>query len=419
MEAPIPANEETRLRALQKYAILDTLPELAYDDIAQLAAQICGCPAALVTFLDEKRQWMKAKYGLPPEMAQCPREITICQTTICNDDVLYVPDLSRDHRFGDLPLVSGEFHRRFYCGAPLITPDGYALGTLCVIDFQPRELSFEQQEALRRLARQTVAQLELRRKLIEQNETLGQLQAARETAECDRQNWERLLLNILPASIADELKTRNQVEPRFFDSVTILLADFVDFTRLTERLEPASLVHELHEHFSKFDEIVASNRLEKMKTIGDAYLAIGGLPETNTTHPLDAALAALQIQAYMDKVNRQREQFRLPTWQVRIGINTGPVIAGVVGRHKFTYDAWGNAVNVAQRLEAADVPGRVNISEMTWHHAKRLFETEPRGSIEVKGKGQMPMYFLGRVKPEYAADAAGCKANAQFWAAAS
>ena len=419
MEAPIPANEEARLRTLQTYAILDTLPELAYDDIAQLAAQICGCPAGMVTFLDEKRQWMKAKYGLPPELTQCPREITICQTTICNDDVLYVPDLSKDHRFGDLPLVSGEFHLRFYCGAPLITPDGYALGTICVIDFQPRELSFEQQEALRRLSRQTVAQLELRRKLLEQNEILRQLQVARETAECDRQNWERLLLNILPASIADELKTRNQVEPRFFDSVTILLADFVDFTRLTERLEPAGLVHDLHEHFSKFDEIVASNRLEKMKTIGDAYLAIGGLPETNTTHPLDAALAALQIQAYLDKVNRQREQFRLPTWQVRIGINTGPVIAGVVGRHKFTYDAWGNAVNVAQRLEAADMPGRVNISAMTWHHVKRLFETEPRGSIEVKGKGQMPMCFLGRVKPEYAADAAGCKANAQFWAGAS
>lgn len=419
MEAPIPANEEARLRTLQTYAILDTLPELAYDDIAQLAAQICGCPAGLVTFLDEKRQWMKAKYGLPPELTQCPREITICQTTICNDDVLYVPDLSKDHRFGDLPLVSGEFHLRFYCGAPLITPDGYALGTICVIDFQPRELSFEQQEALRRLSRQTVAQLELRRKLLEQNEILRQLQAARETAESDRQNWERLLLNILPAAIADELKTRNQVEPRFFDSVTVLLADFVDFTRLTERLEPAGLVHELHEHFSKFDEIVASNRLEKMKTIGDAYLAIGGLPETNTAHPLDAALAALQIQAYLDKVNRQREQFRLPVWQVRIGINTGPVIAGVVGRHKFTYDAWGNAVNVAQRLEAAGMPGRVNISAMTWHHVKRLFETEPRGSIEVKGKGQMPMYFLGRVKPEYAADAAGCKANAQFWAGAS
>lgn len=154
-----------------------------------------------------------------------------------------------------------------------------------------------------------------------------------------------------------------------------------------------------------------------MKTIGDAYLAIGGLPETNTTHPLDAALAALQ--AYLEKLNRQREQFRLPVWQVRIGINTGPVIAGVVGRHRFTYDAWSNAVNVAQRLEAAGMPGRVNVSAMTWHHVKRLFETEPRGSIEVKGKGQMPMYFLGRVKPEYAADAAGCKANAQFWAGAS
>lgn len=419
MEVPLPPNEQARLEALRQYAILDTLPELAYDDIAQLAAQICGCPAGLVTFIDEKRQWMKAKYGLPPDLAQCPREITICQSTICGDDVLYVPDLSRDARFGDSPLVTGDFSLRFYCGAPLINPEGYALGTLCVIDFQPHELTFEQQEALRRLARQTMAQLELRRRVLEQGDVMRKLDAAREAAECERQNWEKLLLNVLPAPIAEELKTHNRVEPRFFDSATILLADFVDFTRLTERLEPAGLVQELDEHFSKFDEIVAANRLEKMKTIGDAYLAAGGLPESNATHPFDAALAALQIQAYMDKVNQRREQFRLPAWRVRIGINTGPVIAGVVGRHKFTYDLWGNTVNVAQRLEAAGTPGRVNISANTWHHVKRLFETEARGTIEVKGKGQMPMYFLGRLKAEYAADPARCAPNTHFWAAAS
>lgn len=409
------ANEAERLRALDKYAILDTPPDLAFDDIAELAAHICGSAAGLVSFVDETRQWIKAKYGIPADITECPREISVCQATICNDDVLYISDLTLDPRFNESPLVTGEFGVRFYCGAPLITRDGCALGTLCVIDFQPREISFEQREALRRLSRQAMAQLELRRQLIERTETLHELELARDREIAERDKSERLLLNILPRSIAEELKAKDRVQPRFYDSATVLFADFKEFTRLVEMMEPASVVEQLHQSFAVFDEIVARHRIEKIKTIGDAYLAVGGLPETNRTHAIDAALAALQMREHVGRLNRQRDKLRLPLWEARIGINTGPVIAGVVGKHKFTYDVWGNTVNAAERLESAAVPGRINIAESTWHHVASRFETEERGTVEVKHKGPVKMYFLNRIKPEFSSDAAGITPNDRFW----
>ncbi|MEY9357448.1 class 3 adenylate cyclase [Bradyrhizobium yuanmingense] len=174
-------------------------------------------------------------------------------------------------------------------------------------------------------------------------------------------------------------------------------------------------MHQLDEYYSTFDEIIARHRLEKIKTIGDAYLCAGGLPEINRTHAVDAALAALEIQDLLAKANRQRERLRLPLWMARIGINTGPVIAGVVGTRKFSYDIWGNAVNVAARLQAAADPGRINIAEATWNLVKARFTCEPRGSIEVKGKGPTPMYFLDRIRPDLAADPAGVVPNDSFW----
>jgi len=415
MEIWTPANETKRLAVLQTYQILDTLPELAYDEIGELAAQICGCPAGLVTFLDETRQWMKAKYGLPPDLTACPKEITICQATICKDDILCVPDLTQDRRFQDSPLVTTGLKLRFYCGMPLITPDGYALGTLCVVDFEPREITFDQQQALRRLSHQVIAQLELRRKLLEREEVMRELERVRAAAEAERQKSEKMVLNILPRSIADELKENDRVQPRFYDSVSVLFIDFKDFTRLTESLEPASLVQQLDQYFSAFDEIGLRCRLEKLKTMGDAYVSVGGLPEPNRTHAVDAAIAALQILDHMAKINRQRERLRLPQWEVRVGINTGPVIAGVVGRYKFTYDIWGNTVNVAERMESASTPGRVNISQNTWQHLRDRFETEARGEVDVKGKGMMPMHFLNRIKPEFSADTSGFVPNEAFW----
>ena len=416
MNQTLPADERGRLVALTNYAILDTLPEAGFDEITELAAQICGCPAALVSFVDASRQWIKAKYGpLPAELSECPREISICTATICNNDILCASDLTKDQRFNTSPLVTGDMHIRFYCGVPLITQDGYALGTLCVIDFEPREITFAQQEALRRLARQTMVHLELRRQLLVRNEMLRELERARDRAVAEKAESDKLLLNILPPSIAVELKENGRVRPRFFDSATVILIDFTGFTRLVETMEPASVIDQLDQYFTRFDDIMANHRLEKLKTIGDAYLAVGGVPEPNRSHAIDAALGALQVIDHLARLNRQREKLHLPAWQVRIGINTGPVIAGVVGKHKFTYDIWGNTVNIAQRVEAAGVPGRISIAESTWQHIKTRFETDARGAVEVKHQGLVNMYYLNRIRPEFASDPAGIMPNDRFW----
>ena len=162
----------------------------------------------------------------------------------------------------------------------------------------------------------------------------------------------------------------------------MIFIDFSGFTRLVETMEPASVIDQLDLHFTKFDDIMADHRLEKLKTIGDAYLAVGGVPEFNRSHATDASLCALRIIDHLTKLNRQREKLHLPAWQVRIEINTGPVIAGVVGKHKFTYDIWGNTVNIAQRVEAAGVPGRISIAKSTGSTSKHASKLTPAAALK-------------------------------------
>jgi class 3 adenylate cyclase len=393
MMYPVPNNEAERVTALETYHVADTPPETSYDDIAELAAQICHCPIGLINLIADTREWLKAKYGLPPDLTYLPRG-TACSTAICQSDLLTVPDLTKDERFADLGGVKGEPHFRFYCGMPLINTEGYALGTVCVFDFEPRDLTFEQSESLRRLSRQTMAQLELRRKLIE-------LSGAQQALETEKRKSDELLLNILPAKIASELKERNEVEPRYYDAVTIMFTDFKGFTRLAEASEPRALINDLSQYFSAFDEIIERHNLEKLKTIGDAYMCAGGLPEENRTHPVDACLAALEIQEFMARVNRQREKMRMPPWELRIGLHTGPVMAGVVGKKKFTYDIWGDAVNVAARMESSGEAGRISLSESIYQRVKNQFECEHRGEVDVKNKGLLDMYFLNWVNPDF------------------
>lgn len=390
MVYPVPDNEIERLAAVDTYQVTDKPPELSYDDIAELAAQICGCPIGLINVIADEREWLTAKYGLPPNLAYIPRG-SACSTAICQSDLLNVPDLAQDERFASLDAVVGEPHFRFYCGMPLINPEGYALGTVCVFDFERRELTFEQSESIRRLARQTMGQFELRRKLLELN-------GAQQALDSEQKRSDELLRNILPSKIADELRANNHVEPRFHDSVTIMFTDFVGFTRLAESTEPRSLVNDLDQYFTAFDDIMDRHNLEKLKTIGDAYMCAGGLPEENQTHAFDVCAAAIEIQDYMRQINRQREKMRLQPWELRIGIHTGPVMAGVVGKKKFTYDIWGDAVNIASRMESNGKAGRIVLSESTYHRVKDKFDCEFRGVIEAKNKGPMESYLLNGAK---------------------
>lgn len=414
---PVPPNDAERVAALKQYRVLDTPPEFEYDALTALAAQICGCPVALLGLIDETRDWLKAKYGIPAEMSEFPRDAVVCATTLCRNDILYVPDLTKDERFKDFPQVAGDPNLRFYCGMPLINRDGYALGSFCVVDFEPHEITPAQREAVRLLAQQAVTQLELRRQLLERDALLADLEKARAAAAAEQEKSESLLRSIFPVTVAADLKAGHAVQPRHYDLATVMFVDFTGFTRLTEGTQPAALVQALNQHFTRFDEIAERNRLETLKTIGDAYFCAGGLPEPNRTHAIDACLAALEIQSYLAVSNRQREKLRMQPWKVRIGINTGPVVAGLVGKRRFAYDIWGDSVNVAQRLEAAAEPGRINIAASTSHYVGKLFELEPRGTIEVKNKPPLEMFFLNRIKPEYAADADGITPNDAFWKA--
>jgi adenylate cyclase len=414
MSYSMPANEAERLAAVRALNIVGTPPEVAFDEISELAAQICQCPVSYITFADDDRFWLKAKYGLAPDFNECPREISFCATTICGAQMVISPNLREDSRFNQYPTVTGEPHLQFYCGIPLVTKAGYALGTLTVMDFAPRQLAFEQTEALHRLSRQVMGQLELRRQLIEFGQAMKDLDQAHADLSAEKARTEELLANILPVSIAEELKKKGKVEPKYEPSATILFADFKGFTLLAERMEPVALIGLLDQYFSAFDEIVTRHGLEKLKTIGDAYMAVAGVPIASRRHHIDTCLAALDIQAVMTRMKAQREKMRLPALELRIGIHTGPVMSGVVGRRKFTFDIWGDAVNTAALMEANGAPGRVNVSETVVGNVKTLFELEPRGAVETKHNRKLEMFFLNRLKPEYSRDPDGRTPNEKF-----
>ena len=207
---------------------------------------------------------------------------------------------------------------------------------------------------------------------------------------------EGLLLNILPASVAEELKQKGYAEAMHFDISTILFSDFKGFTTISETLTAAQLVEEINVCFKAFDEIITKYGIEKIKTIGDSYMAAAGIPANNTASVSDTVHAAIEMQDFIMARIEERTQMQLPSFQMRIGLHTGPVVAGIVGVKKFQYDIWGDTVNIASRMESSGVVGKVNISETTYQHVKDNpgLEFTPRGKIAAKGKGEMEMYFV-------------------------
>lgn len=212
----------------------------------------------------------------------------------------------------------------------------------------------------------------------------------------EKKRSEELLLNILPAEVAEELKAKGEAEAKLIDDATVLFTDFKGFTGMSETMTPKELVADLNHCFSAFDRIMQKYGIEKIKTIGDAYMAAGGLPTPNATHAKDVVMAALEIRDFIENGKVEKIAQNLPYFEIRIGVHTGPVVAGIVGVKKFQYDIWGDTVNTASRMESNGEVGKVNISQATFELLKDDpdFAFESRGKIEAKGKGEMEMYFV-------------------------
>jgi class 3 adenylate cyclase len=208
----------------------------------------------------------------------------------------------------------------------------------------------------------------------------------------EKKKSDTLLLNILPEDTAAELKSHGRVKAKEYDSVTVFFSDFKGFTSYSEKLTPEELVKTVSYYFSKFDEIVDKHGLERIKTIGDAYMCVGGIHDDKENHPQRMVAAALEISEFVAQTKRDTETDL--TFDIRIGIHTGPVVAGVVGTKKFAYDIWGDTVNVASRMESMSEPGRINISENTFLKVKDIYACEARGEISVKNRGKLQMYFV-------------------------
>lgn len=226
------------------------------------------------------------------------------------------------------------------------------------------------------------------------DDALNALHQRNQELAIEKEKSEKLLLNILPSEVAEELKEKGSAEAKLFTNVTVMFIDFVGFTNVAEHMTPQELVNELDYCFKNFDSIISEFGLEKIKTVGDAYIAAGGLPTYSESHAICTVKAAISICKFMEAYQRQRLKDGSVYFDHRIGINSGSVVAGIVGIKKFAYDIWGDTVNIAARMEQNSKPGYINVSKDTYELVKQDFDFVYRGKIEAKNKGEIDMYFL-------------------------
>ena len=254
----------------------------------------------------------------------------------------------------------------------------------------------KQLDEVNRLSELNLQQEQEKQHILQNQNDLLEKQVNERTQELrvEKQKSEDLLLNILPQEVADELKEKGSTEAKYYDEVSVLFTDFVNFTQSSERMGAEKMLKELNECFTAFDLIMEKRGLEKIKTIGDAYLAVSGLPHKDSDHAYHTILAGLDIIEYLENRKKQNPE----TLDIRIGINSGSLVAGIVGVKKFAYDIWGDTVNTAARMEQNSAKGRLNISGSTYDLVKDKFTCEHRGKIETKGKGALDMYFVSENK---------------------
>lgn len=298
-------------------------------------------------------------------------------------------------RFGDLVMSDGSVLALVFAMAVLaaILSIPFSMSVYLARDFARTNVSLEKQlEQVKVLSAKTLEQEREKKRILEGQKEKLEVLVKERTKElaAEKEKTEELLLNTLPLKVVNELKENGKSEPVSFEDVTVYFSDIVGFTNISSQLEPKLLIGELNEIFTGFDDIMEKHSCERIKTIGDAYLAVSGMPERNEEHASNMVRAALEIREFLEERNKSSEI----QWNIRIGIHTGKVVGGIVGVKKYIYDVFGDTINTTSRMESNSESMRINVSETTYSLIKDQFTFTPRQPMEIKGKGEMLMYFL-------------------------
>tara|TARA_B100001996_G_C18644641_1_gene586907 strand:- start:467 stop:1642 length:1176 start_codon:yes stop_codon:yes gene_type:complete len=360
-------NEDQRLAEVNRLGIIDKdlSEQRKYNSITQLATYLTGCEHSMINILDSNVQHCKVSFGFNMIEAtmskEMPREISVCQYSLSSPNKpLIIENLFEDERTKNMSQLGVGPVFQFYAGSPLITSKGYSIGTLCVLDSSPQKLIHQQVEGLRLLSDQIVEMIE--------HESIG-------------------IKKDKPIDIA----TEQEYEGRYYSAVSILFADFVGFTNMVENTEPGELLDTLNNFFIGFDKIISKYNVQKVKTIGDCYMCVSGIPNQQKSHANEICSAAKDILQFVEGTNIQHEVVGKPRWDIRIGIHSGPIIAGT---SVDSFDIWGDAVNIAARVESAGEKGKIHLSEKTADYLEGSEKLIPRGKVDLKNKGSWETFFL-------------------------
>ena len=369
--APKPENEESRLKDIKDLKIIEENIDKSkrFSSFPRLAAALTECDKAAINIVDDTVQHCKVNYGMDVVenmmMKEIPRELSICAHVLNNaSKPLVINDLTKDSRTKhvfelDNPIINKSFPK-FYAGSPIITSNGYILGSFCVFNSEPKLLDNSKIEGLRMLADQFI-----------------------DLYESTKDEYKK--------GIKSNHTKEEKVSGEYFSSSTVLFCDFVGFTKKTENMQPGELVEILDTFFNGFDKIIERFELKKVKTIGDAYMAVGGIPDLNSNHAERVVLASKEIINFVTGINFQQEAIGNESWYVRIGIHSGPVIAGNTSSN---FDIWGDTVNIASRLESSGEVMKINISEEVKKLLPSSFNISNQKTVHLKNKGDFEIYSI-------------------------
>ena len=369
--APKPENEESRLKDIKDLKIIEENIDKSkrFSSFPRLAAALTECDKAAINIVDDTVQHCKVNYGMDVVenmmMKEIPRELSICAHVLNNaSKPLVINDLTKDSRTKhvfelDNPIINKSFPK-FYAGSPIITSNGYILGSFCVFNSEPKLLDNSKVEGLRMLADQFI-----------------------DLYESTKDEYKK--------GVKSNHTKEEKVSGEYFSSSTVLFCDFVGFTKKTEKMQPGELVEILDTFFNGFDKIIERFELKKVKTIGDAYMAVGGIPDLNSNHAERVVLASKEIINFVTGINFQQEAIGNESWHVRIGIHSGPVIAGNTSSN---FDIWGDTVNIASRLESSGEVMKINISEEVKKLLPSSFNISNQKTVHLKNKGDFEIYSI-------------------------